>query len=328
MPDALPLPPHPEIAFYYPGPFWQSAGWIKSLLLFFDGVSLLVPTYMRDRPEQLEPEMVLPLQEKGLLTLIEPETAVDKVATEQLASALTNVIVSGALDQLAKDSSAFHELSWSRLGGYGDQGLARMIFEELKARGLARDTEDGVSIPMHPLVRSLVLVLLAQILRPYGQTQGWDLSPATDRPQLVGALQELLDLDASPAAGQVVTLDLQAVGVDLAKVPLDDVLAFRKEHHAEYRQYAASVRRFVRDLSLIPAPDRGLEFETRREELRSLAEAINRSSKKTWKRAARFRFGNDRSGVVGRDGQPARCSPRYRRGAPRIRVCKSRDRSL
>jgi len=40
-----------EIAFYYPGPMWSSAAWIKNLLLFFDGVGLLVPAYMKDRPE-------------------------------------------------------------------------------------------------------------------------------------------------------------------------------------------------------------------------------------------------------------------------------------
>lgn len=37
-------------------------------------------------------------------------------------------------------------------------------------------------------VGSLILVLLSQILRPHGEKLGADLSPATDRPQLVGAL--------------------------------------------------------------------------------------------------------------------------------------------
>jgi len=49
-----------EIAFYYPGAYWASASWIKNLLLFFDGIGLLVPTYMKDRIEKIEPEMVGP----------------------------------------------------------------------------------------------------------------------------------------------------------------------------------------------------------------------------------------------------------------------------
>lgn len=32
----------PEVAFYYPGHLWHSGEWIKNLLLFFDGVGLLV----------------------------------------------------------------------------------------------------------------------------------------------------------------------------------------------------------------------------------------------------------------------------------------------
>ena len=145
-----------EIAFYYPGPLWHSSDWIKNLLLFFDGVALLVPTYMKERPEQIDPIMASPLREHGLLHILEPETLVDKSATEQLAAVLTNIITSGVLDPLSKEGTVFHELSYSRLGSYGDLGLAKMILSELKARGLARESEDGVSIPMHPTVRYLI----------------------------------------------------------------------------------------------------------------------------------------------------------------------------
>lgn len=277
-----------DVAFYYPGPFWYSTGWIKNLLLFFDGLALLVPSYMRDRPSILEPEMVVPLTNEGLLHLLEPETLVDRQATEQLATALTDIITSGALDPLTKERTKFQELSWSRLGGYGDESLARMILEELKRRNLAEDTKDGVSIPMHPMVRSLVLVLLAQILRPSGKNSGLDLSPATDRPELVGALRELLSLESAPSAGHVVALDLQTVGVDLADVPLDEVLGFRRAHLPEHRRYATDVRRFVRDLSLLSQPERERELAVRKEEIRETAASLRGLSMKTWKRRAAF----------------------------------------
>ena len=60
----------PEIAFYYPGPLWYLSDWAKSLLLFFDGVALLVPAYMKERPEQLDPIMASPLRERGLLHIL------------------------------------------------------------------------------------------------------------------------------------------------------------------------------------------------------------------------------------------------------------------
>lgn len=96
----------------------------------------------------------------------------------------------------------------SRMGFSGDQGLARMILEELKQRNLARDTEDGVSIPMHPDVRSLILILLAQILRPYGANLDAELSLATDSPALVTALAEMLALKAIPSTETVIQFDL------------------------------------------------------------------------------------------------------------------------
>jgi hypothetical protein len=67
-----------------------------------------------------------------------------------------------------------------------------MIFEELKKRNLAKDSEDKASVPLHPTVRSLILVLLSPILRQHGVSMDAELSPATDVPQLVEALTELL----------------------------------------------------------------------------------------------------------------------------------------
>jgi hypothetical protein len=206
--------PLPEIAFYYPNPMWHSGDWVKNLILFFDGVGLLVPSYMTDRPEMDDPAIVAGLREHGLLHVLNPEIIVDAAATEKLATSMSDIITSGALDRLATEPTEFAELSYSRLGGYGDHGLADMIHAELKSRGLARDTEDGVSIPMHPMVRSLVLVLLSQILRPQGAQLGIELSPATDRPEIVAALKELLSLPDTPSAGNVVASDLKFVGVD------------------------------------------------------------------------------------------------------------------
>ena len=34
-----------DVAYYYPAPYWgmDEGGWVKSLLLFFDKVSILLP---------------------------------------------------------------------------------------------------------------------------------------------------------------------------------------------------------------------------------------------------------------------------------------------
>jgi len=281
----------PEVGFYYPNPMWMDGDWVKNLILFFDGIALLVPDYMQDRIEDFDPAIVAGLREHNLLHIIKPEEAVDKSATENLASVLTDLIVSGTLDLLAKDTTEFHSLSRSRLGYYGDEKLAEMIFEELKKRGLALDSKDGVSIPVHPLVRSLILTLLSQILRPHGKKQQISLNPVTDRPGLVSALSEMLSLPSTPTRGHVVSFDLNAVGVDLGSVPIDEILAFRHDHFAEFSAYRRSIRLFAYELSRMDEDERGTAFEERQAELDEMASALKRTSRKAWKRPASFALG-------------------------------------
>lgn len=270
-----------QTAFYYPGVMWHDAGWVKSLVLFFDEVALLVPDYMRERPLSLDPAIAEPLEAAGLLRILSPEELVGQDATEKLASAMTDVITSGALDNLPPQGR-FEELSWSRMGGLADPDLARMVFEELQKRGLARPSEDGASIPLHGMVRSLYLVLLAQILRGAGPSLGLVLSPATDRPDIQQALVELLNLPASEAgAGAVVSLDLDVVGPNLGAVPLDDILAFRAEHGGEYRAYARRLREVVNELATMPAEEHDQVLADRREEVREAGESLRRGPLKT-----------------------------------------------
>ena len=279
-----------EIAFYYPGPIWHSSDWIKTLILFFDGVGILLPNYMKGKLESEDPSTAIPLLEKGLLHILEPEKIVDKKATKQLGKVLGEMIKSGALDKLPKDTR-FHKISYSRLGGYGDERIARDLLKQLRAKGLAKESEDGVSIPMHPMARCLILILLAQILRPHGSELGAELSPATDRPDVVDALQELLSLPDAPSAAHVVALDLETVSVDLRLVPMDELLAFRKEYFKEHRDYVRSVRKLTHQLSQLPEEERAEELAARREELQDMANGLKNVSRKAWKRPASFGLG-------------------------------------
>ncbi len=277
-----------ELAFYYPNPMWHRGNWIKNLVLFFDGVALLVPSYMKERPEETDPAIVAGLKQHGLLEIIEPEKALDKSATEKLVMALTDVITSGVLDDLAKEKTAFHELSMSRLGYYGDQDLAKMIFEELKKRGLAKDSEDQVSIPMHPKVRSLVLVLLSQILRPYGKAINANLNPATDMTNMVRALSELMAVKPGPSSAHVIEFDLNTVTVDLGPFPIDEVLDFRAQNLEAHRRYSLSVRKFAMELSRMPEDEQKVAFDLRQAELNDLANDLRKRARKAWKKPSSF----------------------------------------
>ncbi len=277
-----------ELAFYYPNPMWSDGSWIKNLVLFFDGIALLVPKYMKERPEEADPAIVAGLKQHGLLEIIEPEKALDKSATEKLAMVLTDIITSGVLDDLAKEETAFHTLSMSRLGYYGDKELGKMIFEELKKRGLAKDSEDQFSIPMHPTVRSLVLVLLSQILRPYGKAINATLSPATDMTNMVRALSELMAVKPGPSSGHVIEFDLNTVTVDLGPFPIDEVLDFRAQNLKAHRRYSLSVRKFAMEVSCMPEEEQKVAFELRQAELDDLANDLRKCARKAWQKPAAF----------------------------------------
>jgi len=163
-----------------------------------------------------------------------------------------------------------------------------MIFEELKARGLARDSEDGVSIPMHPMVRSLVLVLLSQILRSYGEKLDVELSPATDVPRMVQALSEVMGIKQEHSAGSVIEFDLNAVTVDLGAVSIDEVLSYRQENLQAHRHYALSVRKLAMELSRMPDQEREVAFQLRQAEISAIADDLRKRARKSWRKPSSF----------------------------------------
>jgi hypothetical protein len=83
---------------------------------------------------------------------LSPEELVDANATRLLADAIVELIASGSFDDLP-DLGVFHNLSLSRLGFAGQQRVAGGVLAELESRGLATPTTDGVSVPVHPVVR-------------------------------------------------------------------------------------------------------------------------------------------------------------------------------
>ena len=286
----------PDVAFYYPGQYWYNADWIKNVVLFFDGIAMLIPNYMEDHGTFDDYPIISSLKDHGLFHVIRPEEDVGAKETKVLAEALVDIISSGRLDHLIgaphKDAkrSSFGSLSMSRLGYDGDEELADFIFKELKDRGLADDSEDGVSIPMHRTVRTLILVLLAQILRPKGVDMGVTLSPVTDQRQLVDALSEIISRpDApSPSIGEIVSFDMAMVGVDLGGVPMDEILDFRQQNYTLHRDYSLSVRKFARELSHMPAEERQAVFEQRQEELDAAARALKKIHRIAWRKPISF----------------------------------------
>lgn len=113
-------------------------------------------------------------------------------------------------------------------------------------------------------------------------------------------------MDPLPTAGQVVTSDLEQVALDLAPVPLDEVLGFRREYGAECRAYARDLRKFIRYLSGLDQDARNEAFLDRREALADTADELRRLARTSWRRPlATFGLGIAGSAIAPGAGNPA-----------------------
>lgn len=270
-----------DTAYYYPAPYWNSRDceWIKSLLLFFDDVAILLPDYMHGRHADADPILAKPLEERGLLRVLEPKNWVDAKMTEKLAEIIVELLTNGAFDQLP-ESNFFTELSQSRIGYSANVNLAGFLVKELQAKGLARPSEDGVSVPLHPVVRTTILVILGQLSRIAGKKHGITVHPTTNNFDAVADLLETLSLESMPSRHKVIQLDLEPVTFDLTSVPLDDVLQFRTEHQAAYRAYMRDLRGFMVELAEIDDPNkREIILLERRQQIADQAHDIRRSTR-------------------------------------------------
>lgn len=114
----------------------------------------------------------------------------------------------------------------------------------------------------------------------------------TDRQNVINALIATLDLPQPPSAGHVIALDREQVSLNLASVPLDEVLEFRAAHGREHRAYMRNLRRSVAELAALDHQAREQAFVDRREELADAAHELRRLARTSWRKPlAGFGFG-------------------------------------
>ena len=268
-----------DTAYYYSAPYWlaKEGDWVKSLLLFFDEVAILLPDYMRGRHRDADPSLAGPLEEQGLLRVLEPKEWIDAEVAETLAEIMVELLAGGVFDGLPEEHY-FAELSQSRIGYGADAELAGFLVDELRQRGLAHPSEDGVSIPLHPIVRTTMLVILGQLARSVGARRGMVVHPATDCPKAATDLVDALSKESMPSCEGVIRLDLEPVTLDLSAIPLEEVLQLREDHREAHRAYMRSLRGFLVELGRLGDPvEREAAILERRQEIADMAHDNRRS---------------------------------------------------
>ena len=270
-----------DTAYYYPAPYWslRECEWIKSLLLFFDDIAILLPDYMYGRHTTADPTLARSLEERGLLKVLEPKIWIDAEMTEKLYEIINELLANGTFDQLPK-ANHFAELSQSRIGYGANVELAGFLVDKLQAKGLAQPSEDGVSVPLHPVVRTTILVILGQLSRIAGEKHGMTIHPTTNVSSAATDLNKTLSMESMPSRHRIIQLDLEPVTFDLTYVPLEDVLQFRADHQKSYKAYMRDLRGFTVELARIDDPnEREAVLLERRQQLSDMAHDIQRSTR-------------------------------------------------
>ena len=179
----------------------------------------------------------------------------------------------------------------SRMGYSADVELAEFLVTQLRERDLARPSQDGVSVPLHPIVRHAILVLLAQMSRKAGAKRGMAVHP-TSSPQFGDRMVETLSGGPVADRTEVFKSDLTQVAVNLESIPLDDVIQFRREHCDAYQTYRRDLLGFMADWSdALDGPERTAMLAERAEKISDTSNNLQRTTKHAFGRLPSWSLG-------------------------------------
>jgi len=266
-------------ALFYDAPLStpEDLALLKSMLLFFDDIAVFsMPAHAPHHPV-LDPHLCAPLVERGLLQFVAPQ-AVTRSQTELvLRTTLHRAVVENAERCVAALTAGDWDSDVPRLRGrFAGQGLMK-IDELTKTDGLMKFEEppaprdrdslqlfrllaqDGVLFPdesmgdewtVDPGVASVANSILAQAVRAAAREQGWSVEPVATRRDEARVFTAIFqDAVENAGASDIVMSDLSAVTLDLSRVGLDEILAFRARHRAAFRGYLLDLQAL-----LVPAP--------------------------------------------------------------------------
>jgi len=268
----------PEFVHFYGDWIWGKdlTGWIKSLLLFFDGIALGIPHDVANYLIESDPYLAQPLIEQGLLrNFVEeiwPTQSFDDPAYELVEIADKYNRWEGVdpsegiipMRQLLGMDEELRFIGWvvpraflyiDRLDKMGDR-TAKYYRAFL------------VSITSMMLAQSVTDVAIQPIIN--------DEDAARFVASAVGSL-------ASGKRADVVVADIASVGIDLSAVPLDEVLDFRSKYGSEYRAYSKDIREFALMLSLMTESDQITAIAARRAELKDRRARLRRIGRQSFK---------------------------------------------
>lgn len=284
-----------ELAHYYSDWIWDDRSLLrmKSLLLFFDGVALMLPSEHFDRTVDQEPILAQPLLEQGMLHNFTPGNWLTPRIVAKIrdaAYAVTHELAAQAGQRSAPSPQPGRDVTITTAHFTVPVEDTGSIIDQLLSDGVIEGRQSLLGPDMVRLsspVRSVILFALALAAQA---------SIETHRIRLVGSgqhasrpawgdedLYRVFTASTSGVYADVFARDIQDVGIDLSAVPLDEVLDYRRQHGETYRAYARNLRTVVRTLVDEEAVDREELLRDRTEEILDQANTLRRA-RRDWGR--------------------------------------------
>jgi hypothetical protein len=231
---------------------------LKGMLLFFDDIAVFSTPQHRSGPPVIDPYLVAPLTERGLLHFLDPRN---------VTAFHTDAIVRATLHRAAMEK----EEQWLAAAAAGDwyvdvprlqerfpvPGVVKAheassspdpgsleLFKLLAQEGLLfsdESTDDQwIAVPGSASVANSIL---AQAVRATAGQQGRLIEPVATRRDEARVFSAILDAAVeNVGASDVVTSDLSAVTLNFCQAGVDDILEFRVGHRNEFRAYVLALQ--------------------------------------------------------------------------------------
>lgn len=306
-----------DYAYYFPQWIWpqRHLGAMKVALLFFDGLVLTLPRDVAAQAVDTDPVLAQPLAELGLLKNLEPVEWMDLQTAEAFSALVLDLITSRRFGAVTREADQWRDLDgpeaiptddappqfiaggepWAR-----QLPVGRRVLREMHKRGLVSKQIHNTIDNIDPSLRALILVVLAHAFRVRTADAPLRVHPVGAGADAEARFTELLrhvsprrandwrPLRPLALLGPVAESDYSVLGADLSTVPLDEILAFRREHGEHYRAYARGLRSFLRETAILPEQERAQALADRREAIRQEAADLRRRSRGAFGRSTAF----------------------------------------
>jgi len=275
-----------ELVLYHPDYWFFDSDWAKNLLLFADGICLLIPSENQLNVVKKQEYFLRGCSDEGVIHILNAEEVITDIMTIKLRDTLETAISQGMFNDITQGATSL--ISLQRLGFESHYDSANWMYNALKKMNLVQKPKNNM-MEIDAKVYGFIISFLAHLISASKTNNGISMYPVTDRDSAIQDLRYLASFgNYNLSQPEVMMFDFQTVGVDLSGMPVDEIISYKKENSVLYQNYIKTARRFIREVYNTPEELRKEALNDREQEIAELAIELRRASRRAWSKPANF----------------------------------------